>query len=51
MQSCFSVDSSEDDDSEWAIPENSSHSIGSNGNHDLAHSVVQVHMSLVLYPD
>ncbi|XP_011076312.1 chloride conductance regulatory protein ICln isoform X1 [Sesamum indicum] len=38
-------DGGEDDDSEWAIPENSSHSIGSNGNHDLAHSVVQLHIN------
>ncbi|KAI3458269.1 hypothetical protein Pfo_014932 [Paulownia fortunei] len=38
-------DAAEDDDSEWASPENSTHSIGANGNHDLAHSVVQLQIN------
>ncbi|KAL8539620.1 hypothetical protein ACS0TY_001287 [Phlomoides rotata] len=35
-------DAHEGDDSEWAAPENSTHTIGANGNIDLAHSVVQI---------
>ncbi|KAL0294770.1 UNVERIFIED_CONTAM: Chloride conductance regulatory protein ICln [Sesamum radiatum] len=39
-------DGAEDDDSEWAVPQNSTHSIGANGNHhDLAHSVVQLQIN------
>ncbi|KAL0317676.1 UNVERIFIED_CONTAM: Chloride conductance regulatory protein ICln [Sesamum angustifolium] len=38
-------DGAENDDSEWAVPQNSTHSIGANGNHDLAHSVVQLQIN------
>lgn len=38
-------DAGEDDDSEWAVGQNSTHSIGANGNHDLARSVVQLQIN------
>ncbi|KAL0299407.1 UNVERIFIED_CONTAM: Chloride conductance regulatory protein ICln [Sesamum radiatum] len=41
----FSADQLEDDGAEWAVPQNSTHPIGANGNHDLAHSVVQLQIN------
>ncbi|CAA0809560.1 Chloride conductance regulatory protein ICln [Striga hermonthica] len=38
-------DDAEDDGREWAFPEISTHTIGANGTHDLAHSVVQLRIN------
>ncbi|PIN01505.1 Chloride ion current inducer protein [Handroanthus impetiginosus] len=52
----FSADQLEDDaenndDSEWAVQQNPTHSIGVNGHHDLAHSVVQLQLNDCRFED
>ncbi|KAL2550225.1 Chloride conductance regulatory protein ICln [Forsythia ovata] len=42
----FSADQLEDaEDSDWIASQNQTHSIGANGNHDLAHSVLQLQIN------
>lgn len=38
-------DAADEDDSEWSAHQNPTHPIGANGNLDLAHSVVQLHIN------